>query len=169
MENENLKPPSELLAAMGYTVEEVLDKNDLSAKLVCRCGHPMIRHDEEGVCSLSRMKCHCQGENKKAVFKTQNLEVFRYADGSSGAAHPLTKGIARLAEKGQYGEWISDTHLCAFDECLATENLIPVLLDIHHISGSPQIIRNAHQRQEFYAGWKDRFACPVHYEMYLEG
>lgn len=165
-----MKPASELLADMGYTVEDVFNRPS-GDKRICRCGHAIVRHTaDEGVCTVSRVACHCQGSNQKAVFEAENIEVFRYKDEGSGMNHALTKGIAALEKKGKSGRWITENYCCDFEQCTETQSLIPVLIDNSRPDGEPVIINITSVRtKEPFAGWRDRLACPSHYAKFQGG
>lgn len=167
------RPASELLAEMGMDVETVLKSVVGKDKRVCRCGHAMTRHDSEGVCGTGTrrmMTCHCQGDNLKAVFSTDDLECFRFADAGSGTEHALAKGIARLASKGKGGFWLPNTYVCTVNDCGIQEKLMPVVLDMYHSSGAPKVVNILNKKMNSgpYPGWKDHFLCPSHFEQLSE-
>lgn len=167
------KSAVEILGDMGFNANQVLSHERANDKRVCRCGHAMTRHDSDGLCAsgISRvMTCHCQGDNLKAVFVAEDLECFRYSDFGSGQYHALTKGIARLATKGKGGFWAVDAYECTVAGCENQDKLVPVVLDMYHVSGTPKVVDILNKKMNAgpYAGWKDHFLCPAHYEQLSE-
>ena len=164
--------PLALLKSMGIDIAK-MDENEESLlgkrkrnPRVCICGHPMSRHSNVGgfiSCKPAKMHCHCN--DPIPVLEASDTRVFFRKSWGSGMSHALTRGAHALAQQGKTSTWHIPNYKC-FNQCGATENLIPVLLEQQGDRGF--VVLKGLKREavsEFMTHKIDQLLCPQCFEI----
>lgn len=128
-----MKPAGDALAALGMSLEEVLDMDSVLRTRppirdgrICICGHAVSKHTSlpngKIMCKPSKMDCPCH--EVRAVIDVEDTRPFLRRTQGGGSMHALSRGLAALATSGKGAQWIIDLEC---DNCHEfSESLTPV-------------------------------------------